>query len=371
MSAIESDMYPWLRGGRFGSAVGLVAQYTGSGIVMTTGNFHAKFALLAIGSIRALNCTLPIELFYAGDKDLSGANQALFTRLPAVTLIDISPLLHLSAAEHGWSLKPFAILASSFRHAIFIDADVLFLRSPAEMLTYQLYTTSGTLLFRDRTLYPGKQRYKNFFSEVMEGWTPSAYYADGRVGRDLSLHEGESGVVVMDKVRNFHALLMACKMNSGPWKEDMYIVMHGDKESYWISHELLSHPYRWVPGGGGSIGFLETPPSAAATASSFPAHSIRICGPLFHPSPSNAPLWINGGIVMNKLYDEGKQQMRFTHWAVDRTMRDVRWEWEKVDKPFCLYREDSAQGTDWGRIEAREMGVLDRALEEWETLKEL
>ncbi|KAJ3151400.1 hypothetical protein HDU86_006100 [Geranomyces michiganensis] len=399
IKSVERNLYPWIKAGAGGgggggddadtsaktttpttvvvpsshaSASALLASYAGSGIVMTTGNFHADHAILAIRNIRRLGCSLPIQLFYLDDDDLAPAHRDRLALLPNVRTISIKRIFDVYASQQqqqknerprlGWEMKPFAILASTFRHTIFIDADVVFLQSPERMLTYPLYTQQGTLLFRDRTLYPGGKPTEEFFLEVMDGLEPSARYWDGRVGRKLSVHEGESGVVVVDKVRNFHAVLMTTLMNApGPFKEDMYRVIHGDKESYWIAHEMLALPYAWSPGGGGTIGFHTTSKNENITT---------ICGQLYHPDPHWKPLWMNGGITANKhTGDKGAKALAFSHWATDPDWVNVQWEWEKVDRPFCLLRNTRDKGKTWDALTDAEKGVLDDAERMWADIK--
>ncbi|KAJ3176713.1 hypothetical protein HDU87_004852 [Geranomyces variabilis] len=337
--------------------------------------------------MRRLGCTLPVQLFYLDDEDLAAHHRAKLAALPDVRVISITTLVDVhasasasarggggkrsSSARLGWEMKPFAILASSFAHAIFIDADVVFLQNPERMLAYPLYETAGTLLFRDRTLYPGGTPTEAFFVEVMDGLEPSAMYREGRVGRKLSVHEGESGVVVVDKVRNFHALLMTTLMNApGPYRDDMYGVIHGDKESYWMAHEMLQLPYAWAPGGGGTIGFQATAPSSSSSSSTN-ENITTICGQLYHPDPSWKPLWMNGGITANKHTGaEGSKALAFSHWATDPDWVDVQWEWEKVDRPFCLLRQTGDKGTTWDELTDEEKRVLNDAERMWAEIKE-
>ncbi|KAJ3005874.1 hypothetical protein HKX48_000424 [Thoreauomyces humboldtii] len=371
IATVEENMYPFIAAGPvFPSADTLLRSYRGKGIVMTTGNRHALYALHTVRVIRRLGCKLPIQLFYADDTDLAPSNRDMLSSAElGVELVDISTVLDVRAAWPaeaekpflGWAMKPFAMLASRYREIVFVDADALFLQDPAVMFEYPLYLNSGALLFRDRTLSPGGMELETFFRDVMEGQVPSKYYAEeGRVGRQLSLHEGESGVVVLDKHRNFHALLMACKMNSGIFKESMYDIVHGDKESYWIAQELLGLPYRWAPGGGGALGFQE--PTDSSTV-------IKVCGQLFHPSPTFEPLWMNGGLQTNKYSSAGNDLLRFTHWATDREFHDVVWDWEESDRPFCLHRDVRDKGVEWDELSGRALKVLQEATDDWEYLE--
>ena len=60
--------------------------------------------------------------------------------------------------ETPWSAKPFAILSSSFREIIFIDADAYFFTDPTHLFDTQEYRKTGTVFFKDRTLFPRERR---------------------------------------------------------------------------------------------------------------------------------------------------------------------------------------------------------------------
>ncbi|KAJ3023195.1 hypothetical protein HKX48_003973 [Thoreauomyces humboldtii] len=365
---IEEDLYPFVfsEAGP-GSTDALLRSFNGRGIVMTTGNHHALMALHAIRGIRRVGSTLPIQVFYQAEEDLTLANRQLLSAEVDVEVVDISTLLDIGAtdpdgvSDHrlGWGLKPFAMLASRFSEVVLVDADALFLQNPEVMFSYPLYVNSGALLFRDRTLFPGHNNTRDFFEGIMEDQPPSIYWSlEGRIGRGLSVHEGESGVVVLDKRRNFHALLMTCKMNSGHYKHKMYAAVHGDKESYWMAHELTDTPYRWAPGGGGTLGFLEPTDEG-----------IRVCGQLFHVDASFRPLWGNGGMTSNKNSHEGGETIRFTHWATDRDFIEVKWDWEKADKPFCLHRDVAQKGVQWNELGQGDLETLAAASDDWKKLQ--
>ncbi|KAJ3023483.1 hypothetical protein HKX48_002910 [Thoreauomyces humboldtii] len=366
---IQNDLYPFVATptSRFPSAQHLLRSYSGRGIVMTTGNRHTRFALNTIRMVRSLGCNLPIQIFYANNLDLNGTHFKELASLPNVELLDMSKHIDIHAASRGeplahlgWAMKPFSMLASRFQEIILLDADVMFLQNPEVMFEYPLYKDTGILLFRDRTLYPGNTLHA-LLSRMMEETPMSDYYRkEGRTGSALSTHEGESGVIVVDKHRNFHSLLMACKMNSGPYQRDMYETVLGDKESYWMAQEILDLPYSWAPGGGGSIGYLEPHPNDP--------NIIKICGQLYHPDPDFRPLWANGGMLSNKRDPKGEDIVEFTHWATDKTYRNVVWDWEKANKPFCMHRRKDREGKDWGPLSRRELDIIDRALKDWKEI---
>lgn len=241
----------------------------------------------------------------------------VFQTVPGVSVVDASRLLspQFNNSIKGWAIKPFAMLMTRFEEFIFIDADVLFFQNPETMFNYKLYRNTGTLYFRDRTI-PLKEegiRLRNYFKKMVKH--PSEYAKSQRFWLNATAYEGESGVIVMDKKKGgFFVLLLASILNMDPFKDDLYSAVHGDKESYWMSNEALGVPYSWSNGAGGAIGHQH------------PFSPYIICGHLFHVDENWNPLWFNGGLILNKISDMGKDVIYgLTHYAIDRTMVKLKW----------------------------------------------
>jgi hypothetical protein len=121
----EPLLFPWLKT----SIRELYDSYKGRGIVICTGNGHFQFAFLLVKSLRnVLKCSLPIEIAYADDEDLSVANRDIITQFKDVTCINLSKLMIRSGLEgvNGWWWKVFSIIMSSFSEVIFMDGTFLF-----------------------------------------------------------------------------------------------------------------------------------------------------------------------------------------------------------------------------------------------------
>ena len=264
--------------------------------------------------LKRLNCTLPIQVFFNGIDDLSLQNQLLLKK-EGVILTDASKLLSPLKANslQGWAIKPFAMLMSIFQEFIFIDADVLFFQNPENMFKFKSYVKTGTLYFRDRTIRSSSKPTLDFFKSMVP--FPSHSAKNSRIWRDISLHEGESGVIVMHKKRGgMFVLLLASLLNMDPIKTIMYKDIFGDKESYWMSSEALKVSYSWGPGAGGTVGYLN------------PNTTDSVCGGLFHVDENWEPLWLNGGLEMNKHTEIGRSQTyNLTHFAIDRTFKPLEW----------------------------------------------
>jgi hypothetical protein len=185
----------------------------GRGIVFTAGDEQAPYLLASIPSFRQLGCTLPIEIMYLGDADLSEDNREELESLPGVITRDVSQMVVDEGWRlAGWAAKPFAILFSSFQEVIFIDADSSFFVDPTLLFDDPLYLKSGALFFRDRLLMPESK--KHWLQEILAK-PVSKKVMQSRPWTGESGHMQESGVLVIDKWRHFVALLMVTRMN-GP-----------------------------------------------------------------------------------------------------------------------------------------------------------
>lgn len=185
----------------------------GRGIVFTAGDNQAPYLLASIPSLRRLGCTLPIEIMYLGDNDLSEDYRAELELLPDVVTRDLSQMVNDEGwTLAGWAAKPFAILLSSFREVIFIDADALFLRNPENLFEDPSYVKTGALFFKDRLIMPESK--KRWLQQILQK-PISKQVRQNRFWTGESGHMQESGVVVVDKWKHFVAVLLVTRMN-GP-----------------------------------------------------------------------------------------------------------------------------------------------------------
>jgi hypothetical protein len=126
------------------------------GIVMSVGSNHAAMASILIKSLRdVLNCTLPIEIFYRGDADLSSKWRVKLQSLTSdVTFKNILDYVDVRIVDpEGFSMKPFSMLLSSFKQVILVDSDTVFIYSPETIFDLDPdYKRTGALFFKDRTM---------------------------------------------------------------------------------------------------------------------------------------------------------------------------------------------------------------------------
>jgi len=216
----------------------------GKGIVICTGDKHFKYARSTIDTFRhVLNCTLPIEVFYSGDSDLSKSNRELLSEYDQVYVTDISTFFNNSILDiQGWSIKPFAVLASRFEEVILLDADITFIRDPSILFDNKGYQETGTLFFKDRTLHPGRHSGSVWLKSWMINPLPET--KKSRFWNDKSRHEMESGTVVIHKTKTILGLLNACKLNEKEIREKVvYQKVYGDKETFWMGYDMARQSY--------------------------------------------------------------------------------------------------------------------------------
>lgn len=192
----------------------------GRGIVLTAGNDQVAYLLTQIPILRQLGCNLPIEVMYVGDTDLNRDSRQDLEDLDGVITRDIGAMVNPVGWDiASWAAKPFAILLSSFREAIFIDADSFFFVNPEVMFDYPEYVKTGALFFRDRLIMPESK--KSWLQSILPQ-PVSKNVKQSRLWKGESGHQQESGVMVVDKYRHFMAMLFVARMN-GPDRD-------GDRE---------------------------------------------------------------------------------------------------------------------------------------------
>lgn len=207
-------LFPWTAPW-FGDHMSLHAQFKngGRGIVLTAGDDQAPYLLTTIWSFRQLGCVLPIEIMYLGDQDLGEDYRMELEALPGVVTRDIAQMTNDEGWRlDGWAAKPFAILLSSFREVIFIDADSLFFKNPAVLFEDPDYVRTGALFFKDRLIMPENRR--RWLQQILPKPIPKLA-KQSRFWTGESGHMQESGVIVVDKWKHFIALLLVTRMN-GP-----------------------------------------------------------------------------------------------------------------------------------------------------------
>lgn len=230
-------LFPWTAP-YFSDHMSLHAHFKrgGRGIVLTAGDDQAPYLLTSIPIMRELGCNLPVEVMYLGDSDLSEDFRSDLEALDGVVTRDIAQMVNDEGWRlAGWAAKPFAILFSSFREVVFIDADSLFFKSPEILFEHADYKRTGALFFKDRMIMPEQK--KRFLQQILPK-PISKQVKQSRFWSGDSGHQQESGVVVVDKWRHFMAMLMVTRMNgpdrdgnSGEGRIGVYDLVYGKHSS--------------------------------------------------------------------------------------------------------------------------------------------
>jgi alpha 1,3-mannosyltransferase len=355
-----------------------------AGIVIPTGDKTLRFACHLIASLtRVHKTTLPIQVVYAGDGDLSAdgrkkiqeaANGVNIEMLDVLTVLNDSTL---KLAHGGWAIKPFAALASRFQQVIVLDADAVFFQDPENLLQQQRFQETGVLLFHDRLLW------KNAFADRQDWWHdqikhPSPETDKSLVWTERYSEEGDSGIVVVDKSRLdvLLGLLHIGWQNSDRVRNGVtYKLTYGDKESWWIGFEATGSKYSFSPHYGGIVGWLGPTKAEMEAAKKEEEEKkkkeqdaeetkdkrgekrenveVRVCSfVIAHVDQDDKLLWYNGGLLKNKAVNQTEFEVP-THWMIDQKWHKGR---SKKDMS-CM------AGTEANELESAEKDVLARSIE--------
>ncbi|KAB8237935.1 putative alpha-1,3-mannosyltransferase [Aspergillus alliaceus] len=293
-----------------------------AGIVIPTSNKTLRFAIHLIGALRSvLNSTLPIQVVYAGDEDLSPDNRSRLSQiveLGPLEFLDILTIFDdttLQLRSGGWAIKAFAALASRFERVILADADAVFFQPPEVLLDHEAFIRTGALLFHDRLLWPGafKERHEWWESQIRH---PSPELNKSLVWTEWYAEEGDSGLVVLDKSRLdiFIGLFHICWQNSYAVREETtYKITYGDKETWWFGLELVGASYEFSGHYGGIVGWEDVDEKGKPKVCSFV---------IAHVDAKDRLLWYNGSLLKNK----GKSEMANEYEVPTNWMIDAEWQ---------------------------------------------
>ncbi|KAI0007546.1 glycosyltransferase family 71 protein [Xylariaceae sp. FL0662B] len=373
MANYANLLFPWTSP-YFSDHMSLHAHFKkgGRGIVLTAGDRQAPYLLTAIFSFRKLGCDLPIEVMYLGDSDLGEDYRFELEDLPGVTTRDISQMVNDEDwTLAGWAAKPFAILLSSFREVILIDADSLFFKNPEVLFEDPDYQETGTLFFKDRLVMPESK--KGFLQQIMPKPVPKPA-RKSRLWTGESGHMQESGVVMIDKWRHFVALLLICRLNGSDrdtrnGRKGVYELLYGDKETFWIGFLLSGdESYAFHQGDTGAMGILELPKAMTESddmssgiengitdpeAEPAVPENYTICSPqLLHLDTDGKPLWFNGWLLDNKFADKSRSKfVELKSYLIEpRELREPV-AWQIGSSNMCCLTSDPDKKFDFSVLE--------------------
>lgn len=304
LSKMDNQLFPWIPS----STDSFRNSFIGNGIVICVNDKYFDEAVASLQMIREIhNCFLPVEVFYAGDQELSLHNRNILEGIPFIVTKDINLIFDDKLVNiFGYGIKPFALLASSFRNAILIDADVFFFQSPEQLLNSEDFQSSRALFYTDRALLEGDLADAQEYVEVLLPSPLSDRIKQMDLFLGTSFHTQESGVVVIDKYARFYGIMATCFLNVGSVRTESYRHMHGDKETFWIGFETVQDDYVFNKYPSGSIGIAKE-----RTDDKSEVCSVQ----LLHVDRWQRPLWLNGGLFQNKnTHDHALVTLK--HWLI-------------------------------------------------------
>jgi len=319
LATLHQSLYPWLYKRRFYSTKNLFKSFDGRGIVICAGNGHFRFAISTVDALRnIIESDLPIEIFYNGEGDLSIENRKKFQEYKDVYVSDITKYFDDEPLNiGGWAIKPFSILASRFKEVILMDADAMYIRDPAILFEDEGYIETGTVFFRDRTLFPGPHGGSQWLKNWMVDPLPETRAL--RFWNELTAHEMESSTVVIDKGKAILGLLAVCKFNEQRIRDDVvYKHVHGDKETFWMGFDMARQHYNEIPLPSVFVGEL------AVGAEGDDPDAEQLCGHVGHLARDGHVLFWNDHIVKDKTDDRYNDRLlKFQVYLIEDT--EAQW----------------------------------------------
>lgn len=240
---------------------------TGDGIVYLGGGKYNQLVLLSISMLRASGLRLPIEVILPkrSDHDIDLCNNILPTYNGRCKIMeDYLPELLMNNLG-GFQLKNAALLVSSFRRILYLDADNIPMANPDNLFVNDPFTNLQLVIWPDlwrRSTSP--QFYEATGVSYNEKWRMrNSYFGDdakGTAENKPSLHDcqgtipdasSETGQMMIDKEKHFQTLVLAMYYNYyGP---DYYYPLlsqgaagEGDKETFIAAAHRLGLLYYQV-----------------------------------------------------------------------------------------------------------------------------
>jgi len=319
LATLHQSLYPWLYKRRYYSPKNLFKSFNGRGIVICVGDDHFKYAISTIDTLRNIIKTdLPIEIFYNGDDDLSVENRKKLQEYKNIFISDIAKYFDDEPLQiSGWAIKPFSILASRFKEVLLMDADATYIRDPAILFEDEGYIETGTVFFRDRTLFPGPHIGSQWLKKWMVDPLPETKI--NRFFNEKSAHEVESSTVVIDKSKVILGLLATCKFNEKTIRDDVvYQYVHGDKETFWMGFDMARQHYNEIPLPSIFVGEM------AVGEEGDDPDAEQLCGHVGHLARDGKVLFWNDHIVKDKTderYDD--RLLKFEVYIIES--REAMW----------------------------------------------
>jgi ADP-heptose:LPS heptosyltransferase len=207
------------------------ARYQGRGIVICGGGVsYFTNAWVCINMLRSLGCRLPVQVWHLGWKEMDANMEALLAPL-GVECINAQTIKKKFPVRilHGWELKPYAILHSSFQEVLLLDADNVPVVNPEFLFDTPQFRDKGAIFWPD-------------YGQCDSSKAAPIWRSCGM--RQPNEPEFESGQIVVDKKRCWSALNLCMWFNEN--SDFYYQFLHGDKETFHLAFRKLKRAYALV-----------------------------------------------------------------------------------------------------------------------------
>jgi hypothetical protein len=205
-------------------------RYQGRGIVICGGGVkYFTNAWVCVNMLRHLRCSLPIQLWYLGEKEMDKRMKDLMSAL-SVECLDARAVANRFPARRlgGWELKPYAIIHSPFQEVLLLDADNMPVVDPEFLFQTPQYRETGAIFWPDY----------GQLAKTQVIWDSCGL-------RRPSHPEFESGQIVVDKQKCWAALCLCLWFNEH--SDFYYEHLHGDKDTFHLAFRKLNQAFALVP----------------------------------------------------------------------------------------------------------------------------
>lgn len=205
--------------------------FSGRGIVICGGGIkYFTCAWVCIQRLRRAGCRLPIEFWHLGRREMNGRMTELLApfRVNCVDALKVRSR-HPARILRGWELKSYALLRSSFREVLLLDADNVPIVDPEFLFETQEFRSTGAIFWPD-------------YGHTRNQKTRPAWVSCGL--RQPDEREFETGQIAVDKERCWRALCLAQWFNEN--SDFYYQHVHGDKETFHLAFRKVKQPYSLI-----------------------------------------------------------------------------------------------------------------------------
>lgn len=211
-------------------------RFYGRGIVLCAGgDVYFPCAWVCISLLRRHGCTLPIELWYRGRREMTEQAIELLAEL-GVSCVDAREVARRE--RYGrldtWEIKAIAIAHSRFEEVLYLDVDTAPLRNPEHLFESDAYLQHGALFWPDR--YAGRGRGMPWLKRETWAICGVPYRPEPEI---------EAGQMVVNKSRTWPALVLTLFFNGN--SDYYYRFFFGDKDTFHLAWRRLGQPYALVP----------------------------------------------------------------------------------------------------------------------------